>query len=116
MASSQNVEMPVFSVSEQTVDDVDAATLRHEEWMRDQRVKIDRCVIMFKVKKEDLEQCEKKEVALLVRAPRASARERRDMQRTIDENKVLVLRHRQVEQTCKESLADAVREFQEKCK
>ena len=33
--------------------------------MRDQRVKFDRCVNMCKVKKEDLEQYEKKEAALL---------------------------------------------------
>ena len=44
VASSQNVEIPVPPVCEQTVDDVDAAIFRHEEWMRDQRVKIDRCV------------------------------------------------------------------------
>ena len=83
---------------EQTVDDVDAAILRREEWIRDQRVNIVRCVNMLKVK--DVEQYEKKEAALLVRAPRALHRERRDMQKTIGENKVLVLRHRQIVQTC----------------
>ena len=70
---------------------------------------------MFKAKKEDLEQHEKKEAALLVRASRASSRERRDLQRPTDENNVLVLRHRQFVQTIKESLAGPGREFQEEC-
>ena len=61
---SVEIEMLV-PVSEQIVEDVDAAILRQEEWMLDQRLKIDGCV---KTKKEDLEQYEKK----------ASPRERRD--------------------------------------
>ena len=63
---SVEIEMPGPPVSEQTVDDVDAAILRREEWMRDQRVNIVRCVNVLKVKQEDVEQYEK-EAALLVR-------------------------------------------------
>ena len=80
------------------LEDVDAAILRHEEWLRDQRLKIDRCVNMLKTKKEDLEQYEKKEAVLLARSP---SHDWRDLQRVIDENRVLVLRHRQFVQTCK---------------
>ena len=96
------------------LEDVDADIIGHEEWVRDQRVKIDHCVHMFKTKKEDLEQCEK-ETALLALAPSATSRERREWQKVVDENKALLLHHRQLVQIAKEKLAYLMREVQEKC-
>ena len=67
---------------------------------------------LLNTKKEDLEQFEK-EAALLALDPRATSRERREWQRMVGENKVLVLRHRQDVQTPKEKLANGLREMQE---
>ena len=104
----------VEETSERTVEqiadgreDVDADILRHEKVLHGYQANTDHCVQMLKAKKEDLEQYEKKEAALL-------ARERREWQRVVDENKVLIPHHRQVVQTTKEKLANLMREVQEK--
>ena len=46
-------------------------------------------------------------------ACRASLRERRELLRALDENEVCILHH-QVVQTCRESMAVVIREFQQK--
>ena len=67
---------------------------------------------MLQTKKEDLEQFEE-EAAPLTLDHRATSHERREWQRMVDENKVLVPRHRQDVYKLPKKLANVMREMQE---
>ena len=71
---------------------------------------------MHKLKtKEVIERYEKQVAALLERVPRAvSSRDRRVLQKLVDEYNALILHERQLVQIAKEKLATLTRELQEK--
>ena len=71
----------LLQMAEQTVvrEDVHAAILRFEKWMRDCQVND------LRTKKEDLEQMENKKTVLLERASYAYFRDGRELQRMLDE-------------------------------
>ena len=70
------------------------ALLTDDKWMRNQQRRINSTVNLLKTKKEELEHVKKNEVVLLERASRASARERRALQRALDEEEASILHHR----------------------
>ena len=91
----------------------EADILGHEQMLLGYQEHIDQCVHMFKTKRDDLEWYEKQTAALLERAPRAASRDRREWQKVVDENNVLIMRYRQLVQNTKENLASLTREMHE---
>ena len=107
-------------ISQQIVDvpvDVDAEILRYEKATRDYQGNIDRAMNDLKTNKENLQQFEKMKTDFrdrLARVSRGYPREMRELQNALNEQEVLIRHRHQDVQTCKETLALATREIQEK--
>ena len=96
---------------EQFVDDPE----NDEQMLLGYQAKIDRCVHMLKTKKDVIERYEKQVAALFERVPRAvSSRDRRVLQKPVDEYDALMLNERQLVQTANKKLAALNREMHEK--
>ena len=89
-----------------TDDDPIPPILDDEQMLLAYQAQIDHCVHMLKTKKEVIERYEKQVAALLERVPRAvSSRDRRVLQKPVDEYNALILHERQLVQTAKGKLA-----------
>ena len=98
-----------------TDDDPIPPILDDEQMLLGYQAEFDQCAHVLKTKKEVIERYEKQVAALLERVPRAvSSRERRVLQKPVDEYNALILHERQLVQTAKRKLASLVREMQEK--
>ena len=98
-----------------TTDDVLIPPILNDEQMLGYQEQIDQCVRMLKTKKEGIARYEKQVATLLERVPRAvSSRDRRMLQKPVDEYNALILHERQLMQTAKEKLAFLMREMQVK--
>ena len=97
-----------------TVDVPIPPVLDDEQMLLRYQGQIDQCVHMLKTK-EVIARYEKQVAALLERVPRAvSSRDRRVLQKLVDEYNALILHDRQLVQTAKGKLASLIREVQER--
>ena len=97
-----------------TDDDPIPPILDDEQMLLRYQAQIDQCVHMLKTKKDMIERYEKQVAALLERVPRAVfSRDRRVLQKQVDEVNALFLHERQLVQTAKEKVAPLMREVQE---
>ena len=114
----QTVEEQFFAVTPTpatTDDDPVHPILDDEQMLRGCQAQIDQCMHLLKTKEEVIERYEKHVAALLERVPRAvSSRDRRVLQKPVDEYNALILHERQLEQTAQEKLASLMREVHEK--
>ena len=115
MALARDVAYTTPEISERTVEQIVDGPEDDEQMLLGYQAKIDQCVHMLKTKKEVIERYEKQVDALLERVPRAvSSRDRRVLQKPVDEYNALILHERQLVQIAKEKLASLMREMQEK--
>ena len=95
--------------------DIPLPPIPDDEQMLGYQAKIDQCVHMLKTRKEVIARHEKQVAALLERVPLAvSSRDKRALQKPVDECIALILHQHQLVPTVKEKLASLMWEMQEK--
>ena len=113
-ACTPKVDVPIPQIQEQIIEGIKEICQEHLPGQSVEQI-VDDPILpilhMIKTKKEGIERCEKRLAALL---KRVTSRERRKLQKPIDECNSFLLREQQIVQSAKDKLASLMREMHEK--